>query len=94
MSEFACLLGDSALSAFRKRKLLRRIERAAGIALGESSRSSNWIGFDEYAVNLLGSHPLMTHPEIQEYYLEDGKWMSYLAERIPEYAQLERSVEQ
>ena len=38
MSEFTCLWGEPALSDFRKRKLLRRIERITGTGIGLDAR--------------------------------------------------------
>ena len=36
MSEFTCLLGEPALSKFRNQKLVRRIEKQLGSAVGSA----------------------------------------------------------
>jgi hypothetical protein len=28
----------------------------------------------------------LVHPEMQAFYVEEGKWIDYLAARVPEYA--------
>ena len=30
--------------------------------------------------------PLLKHPTVQSLYVQDGRWIDYLAERFPEYA--------
>ena len=51
MSEFTCLLGEPALSAFRKRKLSRRI---AGITGEEHALDSNFVYLIESVEALTG----------------------------------------
>ena len=29
---------------------------------------------------------LLRHPDMQAFYVSDGKWLDYLAARVPEYA--------
>ena len=52
MSEFTCLLGEPALSDFRKRKLLRRIDSIAGAGCDLEAR---WVYLVESAAGLSGS---------------------------------------
>ena len=40
----------------------------------------------EYLWNL----DFLAHPRIQEYYVNEGKWIDYLAARVPEYAKYKR----
>ena len=34
---------------------------------------------------------LFVHPELQDYYAKEGKWIDYLAKRVPEYAKYIKS---
>ncbi len=62
------------------------VNRAVELAFAENAKYPNWDGFDGIAAYHLFSRPLLAHPKIQEYYVNEGKWIDYLAERVPEYA--------
>ncbi|MEJ2274983.1 MAG: hypothetical protein P8Y01_10485 [Woeseiaceae bacterium] len=36
-------------------------------------------------MNHSGARLLVTHTDMQAFYLEEGKWIEYLATRVPEY---------
>lgn len=66
------------------------VERAVELAFAEQAKYSNWAGFDLLAAHHLGHHPFLSHPKVQAYYVNEGKWINYLAERVPEYAKYKR----
>lgn len=47
----------------------------------------DWFGTDLVAVFHIFCRPLLTHPKLARFYAEEGKWVEYLAARVPEYAQ-------
>ncbi|MDA7640517.1 hypothetical protein N8787_02665 [Opitutaceae bacterium] len=54
-----------------------------------------WNGQDQQAEALaayqLYHRPFLVHPKVQEYYVNQGKWIDYLSTRVPEYAELRKS---
>ena len=62
-------------------------DRAVEMALKEQSANPSWWGLDVMATYHLGFRNFIAHPDMQKYYLKEGKWIDYLAERVPEYAQ-------
>lgn len=62
------------------------VDRAVALAFAEQAKYKNWKGFDQLAAYHLYHHEFLLHPKIQAYYVKEGKWVKYLAERIPEYA--------
>ncbi len=42
------------------------------------------------ALNHVIARHLLIHPDMQAYFVEQGKWIPYLAKRVPEYAQYAR----
>ncbi len=67
------------------------IERAVGIAFGEIARNPNSMLFDEMAAWHVQNRFFLSHPKVQEYYLNEGKWINYLAARVPEYTGYKRT---
>jgi len=67
-------------------------DRAVEIAFGELARDPNWDGFDEFAAHYAFHMAFVVHPRVQEYYLREGKWIDYLAARVPEYAKHRRTA--
>ena len=43
---------------------------------------------DRIAANHWLYRPILVQPRIKELIIEDGKWLDYLSERVPEYAEL------
>ena len=68
------------------------VERAVEIAFGELAINGNTRLFDELAAYQAWNRPFLAHPRVQEYYLKEGKWIDYLAARVPEYAEYSRNV--
>ncbi len=68
------------------------IERAVGIAFGEIAKNPNSMLFDALAAWYVPNRIFLAHPRVQEYYLNEGKWIDYLAARVPEYAQYKRTA--
>lgn len=66
------------------------VDRAVALAFAEQAKHKNWKGFDQLAAYHLYHHQFLTHPRIQEYYVKEGKWINYLAERVPGYAKYKR----
>ena len=62
------------------------MERAVEIAFGELAKDPNWDGFDEFAAYYAFNMAFLAHPRVQEYYAQQGKWIDYLAARVPLYA--------
>lgn len=62
-------------------------ERAVEFAFAELARNPDWDGFDEMAAYQLYHRPFLLHPKVQEYYVNEGKWIDYLSDRVPEYAE-------
>ncbi len=62
-------------------------ERAVEFAFAELASNPNWDGFDGMATYQLYHRPFLAHPKVQEYYVNEGKWIDYLSTRVPEYAQ-------
>jgi hypothetical protein len=68
------------------------LERAVENAFAELARYPNWDGFGDMAANYVWHRPFLAHPRVQEYYVNDGKWINYLAARVPEYAKYKREA--
>ena len=43
---------------------------------------------DRIAANHWLYRPILVQPRIKELIIEDGKWLDYLSERVPEYVEL------
>lgn len=59
---------------------------AVELLLADKVKDPDWPGTDVIAVNHVSARHLLTHPDMQTFYVEEGKWVPYLAERVPEYA--------
>jgi TolB-like protein/tetratricopeptide (TPR) repeat protein len=55
-------------------------------ALQRKREHPSWYGTDSIAAQYVMNRHLVVHPEMQAFYLEEGKWIDYLAARVPEYA--------
>ena len=86
-------VGDSAYKTEGVGALARLdADRAAEVAFEELERNPNWIGFDMLAAFHISSRAFLTHPRVQEYYVSEGKWIDYLAARVPEYSKYKRTA--
>ena len=62
-------------------------DRAVDRLLAQKAKHPDWMGTDVIAVNHVTARHLLTHPAMQAFYVEQGKWIPYLAKRVPEYEQ-------
>ncbi|MEP4486006.1 MAG: hypothetical protein ABJ013_10290 [Halioglobus sp.] len=62
------------------------VEQAVEAAFANLAEISSGNGFDVIASEYLFYKELVVHPRVQAYYVNEGKWIDYLAERVPEYA--------
>lgn len=60
---------------------------AAERLLTRIATHADWHGIDAIAMSHIVTRQLLTHPDVQAYIAEQGKWVPYLAKRVPEYAQ-------
>jgi TolB-like protein/tetratricopeptide (TPR) repeat protein len=63
------------------------LDRSVELILAQKSRHPSWYGTDMIAAFYLWSRDLVTHPDMHRFYVEEGKWVDYLAAEVPEYAQ-------
>ena len=63
------------------------LERAVETAFAQLAENPSWDGLDEMAAHYIWHRPFLAHPRVQAYYVEQGKWLDYLAVRVPEYEQ-------
>ena len=61
--------------------------RTVELLLEQKAAHPNWRGTDVLAMNHVVGRFVITHPDMQAFYAKEGKWVDYLAERVPEYAQ-------
>ena len=54
--------------------------------LAQKAKHREWSGTDVIAISHIAARHLVTHPDMQAYFVEQGKWVPYLAARVPEYA--------
>lgn len=62
------------------------LDRAIELVLAESAAYPSWLGPDVIAAFHLSFREIIVHPDMQAYYVREGKWLDYLGERVPEYA--------
>jgi TolB-like protein/tetratricopeptide (TPR) repeat protein len=63
------------------------LDRAVELILAQKAKHPSWYGTDMIAAFYLWSRDVVTHPDMQRFYIEEGKWVDYLAAGVPEYAQ-------
>ena len=68
---------------------LMDVDLAAELLLKQVAEHPDWTGTNMIAMSHLVARDLITQPEMQAYFVEQGKWLPYLAKRVPEYAQYE-----
>jgi TolB-like protein len=64
------------------------MDKAVELILEVKAQYPTWSGTDTLAMYHISARELLRHPDMQAFYLQEGKWMDYLAERVPEYEQL------
>ena len=63
------------------------LDDAVARALARKAEHPNWYGTDWIASAHVNNRHLLPHPDMLAFYVEEGKWLDYLAARVPEYAQ-------
>ena len=63
------------------------LDLAVELLLKQTAKHPDWIGINQIVVRHLETRHLITHPDVQTYFVKQGKWIPYLAKRVPEYAQ-------
>jgi TolB-like protein len=61
-------------------------DNAVQLALRQKAEHPSWFGTDWAAMLHVQTRHFLVHPEMQAFYVEEGKWIDYLAARVPEYA--------
>ncbi|MEL7186982.1 MAG: winged helix-turn-helix domain-containing protein [Pseudomonadota bacterium] len=69
------------------------VDRAVENAFAERAKNPGWDGFDAIAAHYVFNGRFLAHPRVQAYYLNEGKWIDYLAARVPEYAKYAEATE-
>lgn len=62
------------------------LDQAVRLILDRKARHPGWYGTDVYATHHVALRHVVTHPLMQDFYVAEGKWVAFLAERVPEYA--------
>lgn len=65
------------------------MDEAVQLLLAQKTKHPNWIGTDLMAMSHIVARELLLHPDMQRFYVEEGKWVDFLAARVPEYAELQ-----
>ena len=60
-------------------------EHAVELLLEHKAEYPSWLGTDVIAMNHSVTRPLVMHTDMQAFYLDEGKWLEYLATRVPGY---------
>jgi TolB-like protein len=63
------------------------LDLAVELLLIQTAKHPDWRGTTDIAMRHLETRHLLIHPDMQAFYVEQGKWIPYLAKRVPEYAQ-------
>ena len=62
------------------------LDRAVELLLEQKARHPTWYGTDMIAAFNMWARSVVIHPDMQRFYVEEGKWVDYLAADVPEYA--------
>ena len=60
-------------------------DRAVQLILADRASENSWSGTDWIAMLYRYHMNLVQHPDLKAFYIEEGKWVDYLAQRIPGY---------
>jgi len=63
------------------------LDRAVELLLEQKARHPTWYGTDMIAAFNMWARSVVVHPDMQRFYVKEGKWVDYLAADVPEYAQ-------
>ena len=62
-------------------------DQAAKLFVDFKAQEPGWWGTDIMAMNYLSFRELLVHPDVQNFYREEGKWIEFLSKRVPEYGE-------
>lgn len=65
-------------------------DKAVELILAQKAEHPSWYGTDLIAAFHIWSRDVVTHPDMQRFYVKEGKWVDYLAAGVPAYAQYKR----
>ena len=60
-------------------------DRAVELIMADRAGGNSWDGTDWVALHYRYNMNLVQHPDMKAFYIEEGKWVEYLAKRIPGY---------
>ena len=60
-------------------------DRAVQLILADTSNESMYYTTDWVGLVYLNNMNLVQHPDMKAFYIQEGKWVDYLAKRIPGY---------
>lgn len=63
------------------------LDSAVELLLEKKAERPIWNGTDVIAASHITCRKLLLHPDVQAFYVAEGKWIKYLATRVPAYAQ-------
>jgi TolB-like protein len=63
------------------------LDRAVELILAQKARHPTWYGTDMAAAFSMWARDVIAHPDMQRFYVDEGKWVDYLAAEVPEYAE-------
>lgn len=63
------------------------LDSAVATLLKKKAEQPMWNGTDAIAAMHILNRSLLRHPDMQAFYVTEGKWIEYLEKRVPEYAQ-------
>ena len=61
------------------------LNRAVQLILREKTRDPRWLGTDIIATFQIVNRHLLRHPDMIDFYQQEGKWIDYLSKSMPEY---------
>jgi tetratricopeptide (TPR) repeat protein len=63
------------------------VDRAVQLILEDKTADPRYLGTDVIATFQIFNRHVLRHPDMIDFYRQEGKWIDYLSQRMPEYAQ-------
>ncbi len=63
------------------------LDRGVEFLLAQKAQHPSWYGTDMIAAFHIWARHIIVHPDMQRFYVDEGKWIDHLAAGVPEYAQ-------
>jgi tetratricopeptide (TPR) repeat protein len=63
------------------------VDRAVQLIIGEKTADPRWLGTDIIATFQIINRHVLRHPDMIDFYRQEGKWIDYLSKSMPEYAE-------